>query len=810
MQHYQFSRFVKNKILVYESGKKTVWHKLKKEPEKPTINKLQEFMAHMQWLQSIDVDLKTFVDIPIIKMERMFNEAISLNFSRIKRLPKIKRCALVAVTIRYMNARGLDDLIEMLIKHMRQMHDAAKQKLIDYKIARLDYADELIEVLHNVVKAFASFSKKLDKINAIAPYIAGNTEDFLTKCTEFNAYKAGNYLPFLLAVYAPKRKTLLSLLFNLKLRSPYRDTFITQAITFIKSCYENNLKQASPKAETICEGIKASPVRWQQIIIGKTKGVGSQEIELLPFELYILTKITQELTAGDLFIARADRFSNHFKRLVSWSQCRSMVDHYTKILNIPKQSKSFVEQLQKKLTDKYWDVDQRFHANENASFKKGKLVLKKIQAEEPLLNIEKLEAKIAEKIEQVSVIEVVTRVTQALNLGDFFGPASGYQTKLDFFLEHLIATLFCYGCNLDAAEVAKSIKNINRKQIGWINAYHITEEKLNAANRMVINKYNLYELPNFWGDKKHAVVDSTHRTTYDNNLMAAYHARYKELGGLSYSYISSTYIALFGHFMSGMQEAIHMIDSVYQNKSAIQPEYIHGDTHAQNLIVFGICYLLGIKLMPRIKGIKKLIFYKPDNKITYNNLDPLFRKSIKWAIIQKYYRHMLRVVMTIKEGKVNIVDFVKKICTKSKRNKLYYAFLELGRVCRTLYLLDCIDDFEMRKAVNAETCKVEEFHDFVDWISIGGDKLRTNERMEQQKMIKCCHLVANMFILYNVDVLSQAIQMVKMEGYEVPIEFLMALSPYRKSHLQRIGLFEINLEKIKIIKNLLDHNIRVT
>ena len=143
-------------------------------------------MEHMQWLQSMDVDLKTFADIPVIKMERMFNEAIALNFSRMKRLPKIKRCALVAITIRYMNARGLDDLIEMLVKHMRQMHDTAKQKLIDYKIARLDYADELIEVFHNVVKAFASFSKKLDKINAISPYIAGNTEDFLTKCTEFN------------------------------------------------------------------------------------------------------------------------------------------------------------------------------------------------------------------------------------------------------------------------------------------------------------------------------------------------------------------------------------------------------------------------------------------------------------------------------------------------------------------------------------------------------------------------------------------------------------------------------------------------
>jgi TnpA family transposase len=422
---------------------------------------------------------------------------------------------------------------------------------------------------------------------------------------------------------------------------------------------------------------------------------------------------------------------------------------------------------------------------------------------------EKLEAKISEKMEQVSIIEVIAQVTQVLGLDEFFGTVSGYQTKIDYFLEHLIATFFCFGCNLDASETDKSIKNINRKQIGWINTYHITEEKLDAASCMIVNKYDLYQLPNFWGDKKRGIVDSTQRATYENNLMATYHVRYKEQGGLSYSYISSTYIALFGHFMSGMQEAIHMINSIYKNKSEIQPKYIHGDTHSQNLIIFGICHLLGIKLLPRIKGIKKLIFYKTDRKTTYENLDPLFRKVVKWKIIAKYYRHMLRAVMTIKEGKVNIVDFVKKICAKSKKNKLYYAFLELGRVCRTLHLLECIDDFEMRKTIHAETCKVEEFHDFVDWVSVGGDKIRTNEIVEQQKLIKYSHFVTNMFILYNVDAISRAIQTIKMEGYEVPEAFLMSISPYRKSHLQRIGLFEINLEKIKAMKNLLNHNMQI-
>ncbi|NEQ52250.1 MAG: transposase, partial [Leptolyngbya sp. SIO3F4] len=30
----------------------------------------------------------------------------------------------------------------------------------------------------------------------------------------------------------------------------------------------------------------------------------------------------------------------------------------------------------------------------------------------------------------------------------------------------------------------------------------------------------------------------------------------------------------------------------------MQPDTVHGDTHAQSLTVFGLAYLLGIKLMP--------------------------------------------------------------------------------------------------------------------------------------------------------------------------------------------------------------------
>ena len=44
------------------------------------------------------------------------------------------------------------------------------------------------------------------------------------------------------------------------------------------------------------------------------------------------------------------------------------------------------------------------------------------------------------------------------------------------------------------------------------------------------------------------------------------------------------------------------------NESDSKLDTMHGDTHAQSFTVFALTYLLGIKLMPRIRNIKDLFF----------------------------------------------------------------------------------------------------------------------------------------------------------------------------------------------------------
>lgn len=91
----------------------------------------------------------------------------------------------------------------------------------------------------------------------------------------------------------------------------------------------------------------------------------------------------------------------------------------------------------------------------------------------------------------------------------------------------------------------------------------------------------MFQLPRYWGDTKRAAADGTQWNLYENNLLSERHIRHGGYAGVAYYHVSDAYIALFSHFIPcDAWEAIYILDGLTKNKSDIQPEILHGDTHA--------------------------------------------------------------------------------------------------------------------------------------------------------------------------------------------------------------------------------------
>ena len=203
--------------------------------------------------------------------------------------------------------------------------------------------------------------------------------------------------------------------------------------------------------------------------------------------------------------------------------------------------------------------------------------------------------------------------------------------------------------------------------------------------------------------------------------------------------------------------------------------------------------MLGIKLMPRMRGLGDVTFYRPAKGTRYAHIDALFTGDIDWDLIATHARDMIQVVLSIQAGRVMPSMLLRKLGTYNRRSLLYRAFRELGRVERTLFLLRFFSSIEVRRVIRAETTKIEAYNDFLDWVSFGGPVIKSGDPVEQEKQLKYASLVANAIMLSNVADLSTVIAGMARDGHPVTPALVASLNPYGRRHILRFGQYALDM-----------------
>ncbi len=190
-------------------------------------------------------------------------------------------------------------------------------------------------------------------------------------------------------------------------------------------------------------------------------------------------------------------------------------------------------------------------------------------------------------------------------------------------------------------------------------------------------------------------------------------------------------------------------------------------------------------------------FFRPDTDATYEHIDALFRDSVDWDLIETHWKDLMRVVLSIKAGKVAASTLLRRLGNNSRKNRLYHSFRALGSAVRTLFLLQYISDQDLREQITASTNKVEAYNGFSKYFFFGGEGvIADNDPVEQEKAVKYNDLVANAVIFHNVVEQTRIIRSLMREGWKITAEDVAALSPYMTSHIKRFGDYLIDAEAV--------------
>lgn len=513
----------------------TAFDRLKDAPKSATLTHLDEWLSRLLWLQSLGNMSPLLEGVRSAKITHLAQEAGSLYPSDLLDFSEAKRFTLLACLIFQATFSTRDEIVQMFLKRIARLTEKAKQELERLRKEERAITEHLVEVLADVVQASADAKDVADRGSQISVILerAGGQALLQEQCEQVSAHHGDRYQPFLKKFYGSHRKALFQVIKTLDLRSTTSDLTLIEAMQFIVA-HEQSPKQYLEATFDLSFASK----KWQRTVLVKRKG--KTWFARHHLETCVFSYLAEELKSGDVCVVGSEQFADYRDQLLSWEECEPKVAAYCHQLNLPATAEGFVSHLRTWLTEVAAEVDRTRPENHSLMInEKGEPSLRKTRAKGPPDGLAQLEEALHEKIPERHLLDVIVRIEQLTGFRRHLGPLSGNEPKTDDAWERQALAIFAYGTNLGPQQMARHLRGqLSADQITHIDRRHMTAEKLDAALRDVINCFNRYTLPHYWGDEKRAAADGTQYELAEENLLAEQHIRYGGFGGIAYHHVS--------------------------------------------------------------------------------------------------------------------------------------------------------------------------------------------------------------------------------------------------------------------------------
>jgi TnpA family transposase len=175
-------------------------------------------------------------------------------------------------------------------------------------------------------------------------------------------------------------------------------------------------------------------------------------------------------------------------------------------------------------------------------------------------------------------------------------------------------------------------------------------------------------------------------------------AKYGPDPGLKiYSFLSGQYGSFHSSVIGATAgEAPFVLDGLLSNPASFDPLVHYTDTGGVSDHVFALFHLLGMTFAPRLRDF-------PDRRLAcfggakaWPTLSPIIGKPINEEVIRQHWGDIMRLAASIRGKSLKPSEILRKLGAYRQQNRLYLALGEIGRIERTLFMLDWIENTPLR------------------------------------------------------------------------------------------------------------------
>jgi len=428
---------------------------------------------------------------------------------------------------------------------------------------------------------------------------------------------------------------------------------------------------------------------------------------------------------------------------------------------------------------------------------------------------------------RVDLPELLLEVHAWTGFLDAYTHLADVSTRTKDLAVSVAALLVAEACNVGLTPVIKPGEAVlSRARLAHVDQYSVRAENHAAANVVLVDAQAQIPIAQGWGGGLLASVDGMRFVVPVRTINAGPSPKYFGYKrGITWLNAVNDQVAGIGQMVvpGTPRDSLFILDTLLNLDAGPRPEVVTTDNASYSDMVFGVFAILNYRFAPRFADLPDQRYWRAPLPggvelsreqaaiRDYGPLEPIARNTINLAKITTQWPDMLRVAGSLVTNQVRAYDLLRMFGRDGHPTPLGQAFVEYGRIAKTLHLLALVDpiDGTYQRRMNRQLTVQESRHRPGRKICHGNrGQIRQAYREGQEDQLAALGLVLNAVVLWNTRYLDAIVEQLRANGQPVRDEDVARLSPLGHAHLNCLGRYAFTTQPPVELRPLRDPNAR--
>ncbi|TXI95280.1 MAG: Tn3 family transposase [Burkholderiaceae bacterium] len=788
---------LENLLLIPVGKRYSKLDELKNGPMRLSSSGLVQALQRYKFIRDLGIGQINFGNIPKAKVNHLARYVTVSWAPSIARMPDDRRMAVLLAFAYVYETKALDDALDLLDMLITEITAQAKRLGEKKRIRSLGDLDKAALKLSDFSDLFIQHEKDH---NLPALIYKAIPKDAIVGAVETIRQIAkpnhDKYYEELLEQYKTVRRFLPTLLKTIQFQATRQGKPAQEVMEFLAAM--EGKRQPSFKDAPL-DIVNAG---WRGTVINSK----SKEIDRPGYILCAMDNLQANLRSRDIYIEQSERWCDPRSKLLKGTLWEKNKNPVCRALNLSTDFEEVFGFLSAKLDNTYKAVIERLPKNDAVEIVKDsknndRLKLSRLEKIDEPESLKTLKNKVDQLLPTIDFPELLLEVDRMTGFTEDCTHISDMGSRVSEIEVSLCAVFMADSCNIGLEPIInEDIPHLTRNRLSWVQQNCIRAETITKANARLVDYHSTLPLALKMGTGNIASADGLRFTCAVRTINSGPNRKYfGSKRGLTYYNFSSDQGAGFhGIVITGtMRDSLYLLDGMQDQQTSLDPREIMTDTAGASKIIFALFWLLGYQFSPRLADIGKARFWRIDPKADYGKLNDISKYKISESSIRKHWEDILRVAVSLKLGHVTASDLIRSLFRKNRPSGLAKALMNLGRIIKTLYLLNYIDDEDYRRHILTQLNKGESRHSLARVVYHGRrGEMYKKYREGQEDQLNSLGLATNAIVLWNTVYMQAALDYLRSQGEVIKEEDEARLSPLGRKHINFLGHFSFSLPPV--------------